>query len=199
MLAWIDLETTGLVATEHAVLEVAAIVTDDRLREVNRFHRVVYWSPAKLLKRLRADSTEDQLAIAAASMKIDRAVIDLHAKNALWAEVSASAHALRVVDEELADFLVQFSVGPDGQKAQLAGSSIWLDRAFMPVSLPCSLRQLHYRCLDVTTLNEAARRFWPQLYQGRPSKKEFHRALPDIEDSLALCRYYAHHNWAVTP
>jgi oligoribonuclease len=61
----------------------------------------------------------------------------------------------------------------------------------MSVHLPRALRQLHYRCVDVTTLNELARRFWPRLHQFVPSKREIHRAMPDIEDSLALCRYYA--------
>jgi oligoribonuclease len=197
MLAWIDLEATGLVATEHAVLEVAAIVTDDSLQEVGRFHRVVYWPQAKLFALLGADSTEEQFAHAATLMQIDPVVIDLHAKNGLWAEVAVSTHVLADVDDQLADLLGKLSVGQDAQKAQIAGSSIWLDRAFMTVSLPRALRQLHYRCLDVTSLNECARRFWPQLYLGLPHKREIHRAMPDIEDSLALCRYYAGQHWGV--
>jgi oligoribonuclease len=195
MLAWIDLETTGLVASEHAVLEVAAIVTDDHLQEVGRFHRVVHWTQAKLLAHLGSDSTEDQFADAAYLMKIDSIVIKLHAKSDLWAAAATSTHALTNVDEQLAAFLEQFSIGPDGQRAQIAGSSIWLDRSFMTVSLPRALRQLHYRCLDVTSLNELARRFWPRLHQGVPGKREIHRALPDIEDSLELCRYYAAQRW----
>ena len=191
MLAWIDLETTGLVATEHSILEVAAIVTDDQLREVGRFQRVIYWKHAKLLTHLGADSSEDQFATAADLTKIDQVVIKLHAKSGLWAEAAASPHTLINVDEQLADFLAKSSVGQDAQKAQIAGSSIWLDRSFMSVSLPRALLQLHYRCLDVTTLNEFSRRFCPQLYQGVPGKRERHRAMSDIEDSLALCRYYA--------
>ncbi len=191
MIAWIDLESTGLVASAHAVLEVAAIVTDERLREVDRFHRVVHWPQAKLLSHLAPDSTEDQLEIAATSMKIDRVVVELHAKSGLWAESSESVHTLPDVDDQFANFLAQTSVGADAKKAQLAGSSIWLDRSFMAVSLPRALRQLHYRNIDVTTLNELARRFWPWLLQNLPGKRENHRATPDIEDSLALCRYYA--------
>jgi oligoribonuclease len=144
-----------------------------------------------LQRHLRADSTEDQFGIAATLMKIDRIVIEMHARSGLWEESGTSVHALTDVDDQLADFLARTSVGQDTQKAQIAGSSIWLDRAFMTVSLPCALRQLHYRCVDVTTLNEMARRFWPRLHQGRPSKRESHRALSDIEDSLALGRYYA--------
>jgi oligoribonuclease len=190
MLAWIDLEATGLVATEHAILEVATIMTDDRLQEVGRFQRVVHWEPAKLLVHLEVNSTEDQFALAAASMRLDPVVIELHTRNGLWAEAASSAHTLADVDDQLTNFLARISVGQNAQKAQIAGSSIWLDRSFMSVSLPRALHQLHYRCVDVTTLNELARRFWPKLYQGIPGKRGIHRAMPDIEDSLALCRYY---------
>lgn len=191
MLAWIDLEATGLIAAEHAVLEVAAIVTDDGLQEVARFHRVIYWPPAKRLSHLGANSTEDQIEHAANLTGIDRVVIGLHARNNLWKDVSESTHDLSNIDAQFADFLEQTSVGQDARRAQLAGSSIWLDRSFMSVKLPRALRQLHYKCVDVTTLNELARRFWPRLHQGIPSKREIHRAMPDIEDSLELCRYYA--------
>lgn len=191
MLAWIDLEATGLVAAKHAVLEVAAIVTDDTLCEVGRFHRVVHWPPAALLAHLGADSPEEDVVTATTLMKVDRVVVELHAKSGLWAEAAESTHLLTDVDDQLAEFLAQTSIGKDGQKAQIAGSSIWLDRSFMAVSLPLALGQLHYRCVDVTTLNELARRFWFRLHEGIPGKREIHRAMPDIEDSLALCRYYA--------
>lgn len=191
MLAWIDLEATGLVAAQHAVLEVAAIVTDDQLLEVGRFHRVVHWPQSALLAHLGAQSTGEEIEVAATLMKIDRVVVDLHAKSGLWAESAASTHGVTAVDDQLSEFLAQTSIGKDGQKAQIAGSSIWLDRSFMAVSLPRSLAQLHYRCVDVTTLNELARRFWFRLHEGIPGKRETHRAMPDIEDSLALCRYYA--------
>lgn len=191
MLAWIDLEATGLVAAQHAVLEVAAIVTDDQLLEVGRFHRVVHWPQSALLAHLGAQSTDDEIEVAATLMKIDRVVVDLHAKSGLWTESSASTHGVTTVDDQLAEFLAQTSIGKDGQKAQIAGSSIWLDRSFMAVSLPRSLGQLHYRCVDVTTLNELARRFWFRLHEGIPGKRAIHRAMPDIEDSLALGRYYA--------
>src|SRR4029077_10882418 len=100
----------------------------------------------------------------------------------LWAEVSRATHSLADVDEQLANFLAKLSMGQDAQRAQIAGSSIWLDRSFMTVSLPRALCQLHYKCVDVTTLNELARRFWPRLHQKVPGKREIHRAMPDIED-----------------
>lgn len=191
MIAWIDLEATGLDAAKHVILEVAAIVTDDQLLEIDRFHRVVRWVPARMLALLGPDSSEAEIKSVAAVLKIDRVVIDLHTKGGLWAEAAQSEHALADVDTQLAVFLSKTSVEPDGQKAQIAGSSIWLDRSFMSVHMPLALRQLHYRCIDVTTLNELARRCWPRLHQGRPAKREVHRAMPDIEDSLDLCRYYA--------
>lgn len=192
MIAWIDLEATGLVAASHAVLEIAAIVTDDRLREVGRFHRVIHWDDAPVFAQLGPDSTDAQIDEVTATMDIDRVVVGLHARNGLWAEAAVSQHVLADVDAQLSDFLAQLSIEPDGQRAQLAGSSIWLDRSFMAVHLPKALEQLHYRCVDVTSLNEVARRFWPRIYAGRPAKRDVHRALPDIEDSLALCRYYAY-------
>lgn len=193
-LVWIDLEATGLVPSEHAVLEVAAIMTDDRLREIGRFHRVVHWPRAAMLEHLGPDSPDAAFAIAATSTGISREVVDLHARNGLWKEAAQSLYCLAAVDEHLAEFIVQTAPSMDGAsapKALLAGSSIWFDRALMAVHLPRSLKHLHYRLIDVTTLSELSRRVWPRLHGGRPSKREVHRAMPDIEDSLALCRYYA--------
>lgn len=195
MLAWIDLEATSLVAATHTLLEVAAIVTDDQLVEVGRFHRVVHWPGAERLAHLGADSSDEAFANAAAAAEIDRVVVEMHAKNGLWSEAAKSSHSLAAVDDQLAGFLAQVAMATDattGQrvKAQIAGSSIWFDRSLMVVSLPRALEQLHYRTVDVTTLNELARRSWPRLQDGKPKRRELHRAMPDIEDSLMLCRYY---------
>jgi len=194
MLAWIDLEATSLLTTAH-VLEVAAIVTDDQLQEVDRFHRVIYWDGADGLSGLDADSPDEVVAEAALARielaRIDLVVARLHARNGLWAASYASPYLLPEVDDELAAFLARTSRGADGSTAQIAGSSIWFDRGLMAVSLPLALKQLHYRTVDVTTLNEMARRFWPSLLAGIPQKREIHRAMPDVEDSLALGRYYA--------
>lgn len=190
MLVWIDLEATSLV-TSAAILEVAAIVTDDRLLEVGRFHRVVHWRLSEQLAHLGADSSEDAFASGAAVQALDLVVVQMHARSGLWNESAKSQHSLAEVDDQLAEFLAQTARGEDGAKAQIAGSSIWFDRGLMTVSLPRALKQLHYRNVDVTTLNEMGRRFWPRLYGGVPSKRELHRAMPDIEDSLGLCRYYA--------
>jgi oligoribonuclease len=185
VIAWIDLEATGLRALTTAVLEVAAIVTDDRLHEVGRFHRVVRWPRSELLASLAHDDPAETWA------GIDRVVVDLHTRNGLWAESARSPHDPADVDGQLAEFLARTASGDAPlSKPQVGGSSIWFDRALMAVRLPRSLEQLHYRSIDVTTLSELARRFWPGLHARAPRKREIHRAMPDIEDSLALCRYY---------
>jgi oligoribonuclease len=195
VLVWIDLEATSLCVHTQVLLEVAAIMTDDRLREVGRFHRVVHWPPAEQLASLEPDSPGEAFRLDAELMGIDRVVIEMHAKNGLWTESARSPHRLTVVDNQFAEFLAQTATATDpatGQqtKAQIAGSSIWFDRLLMISSLPRALEQLHYRCVDVTTLNELARRFWPGLLGGKPCKREIHRSMSDIEDSLELCRYY---------
>jgi oligoribonuclease len=196
VLAWIDLEATSLVAAAHALLEVAAIVTDDQLAEVGRFHRVVYWEGAARLAHLGPDSPDEAFTEAAAATGINHVVVEMHARNGLWRESATSPHGLAEVDDPLAEFLAQTAMATDGAtgqvlKLQIAGSSVWFDRTLMAVSLPQALGQFHYRMIDVTTLNELARRFWSRLHGNKPHRRELHRAMPDIEDSLALCRYYA--------
>ena len=121
----------------------------------------------------------------------------MHARTGLWGESARSPHRLVDVDDQLAAFLELSLTHGEGEhttprpKAQIAGSSIWFDRGLMAVSLPRALAQLHYRSVDVTTLNELARRFWPAIHEGKPVRREIHRAVPDVEDSLSLCRYYA--------
>jgi len=202
MLVWTDLEATGLVAAVHDVLEVAVVVTDDRLREVGRFHRVIYSSIAELLVHLGAGSPRGDFEAGAAATGLDLTVVEMHARNGLWAESARSPDCLAHVDDQLAEFIERTALVTeehDGEgertsrvvQPQIAGSSIWFDRTLMQVGLPRSLAQLHYRQVDVTTLVELGRRFWPALHGGQPRKREIHRAMADVEDSLSLCRYYA--------
>ncbi len=167
MLAWVDLETTGLDPVDDDVLEIYCIVTDDSLNEVARFHRVVHSS--------REFSS------------LSSVVQDMHLSNGLWKEVKAISSVHRsAADNDFAAFLREHAKG-----APLAGSTIGFDREFMRVHLPQSLAAVHYRSLDVTSLNEVARRFWPGLYENRPVNKEkAHRAMDDIEESLRVARHY---------
>ncbi|MGN6103517.1 MAG: oligoribonuclease [Kofleriaceae bacterium] len=208
MLLWIDLETTGLDASTDHVLEVAAIVTDDNLDEVARFHRVVY-SP-------RADKVCHALAtgLVAPGMHhtVAQAVVEMHAKTGLWAE-SRRGQALATVDSDLAEFIKNHATRVDERPEtdpvriragyatrqtrvppQLAGSTISFDRAFMATRLPTAERALHYRNVDVTSFNEVARRFWPAIHESRPRADDgAHRAMVDIELSIAQLKYYLAH------
>lgn len=215
MLVWLDLETTGLKATNHHILEVAAIVTDDDLREVARMQRVVYYPHAATIVEL-LDEGRDYGTIHAAILRRfefgatpDEYVLAMHDKNGLWRDC-VNGLALDTVDRDLAAFVTKYGVkmvvepiGPDGTSLmkrvtpQLAGSTISFDRAFINAYLPrlASEDVLHYRNLDVSTFNETARRFWKDVHKGRPNAgraKELaaHRGMADIEESIATFKYY---------
>lgn len=189
MLVWIDLETTGLVASKERVLEVACIITDDRLNEVARFERVT--NEARFV-----DFTQ-----------VDPFVIEMHFANGLWRESllkgSAYANSLLAADMELAQFIVAHAhvkrtiTKDDGttkevvDKPQLAGSTISFDRAFLDVHFVRAANELHYRNVDVSSFNEVAKRVWPYTFEGRPRDGgSKHRAMDDIVNSLSVMRHY---------
>jgi len=178
MLAFLDLETSGLDVDHDEILEVACLVIDDQLStEVARYHAVV--------------RTEREF------YEMSEVVRDMHTKNGLWAEVQDDSIALPIdlVDRELSRFLRDHAVELDQDtlmRPQLAGNGIHFDRAFMRRYLRRAEAELHYRQLDITGINEMARRFCSPLFEGRPqTPKRKHRALDDVLESLATARYYA--------
>ena len=195
MLAFLDLETEGLSPAKHRVLEVACIVTDDALTEVARFHRVCR-TPTQFYE-------------------LDEFIRDMHTKNGLWKETQippsrtrtvtgdeyTGAWGIEFVDGALAEFLRDHAVKlgkddkgrPTVDRPQLAGNSIHFDRGFMKVHMPNAEAELHYRMLDVSSINELMRRANKPVWEGRPRTAETaaHRAMPDAEESLRVCRYYA--------
>lgn len=198
MLIFVDLETTGLnprggdewTDTGDTILEVAAIVTNDDLAEVARFHRVTSEARRHPLHQ------------------VDPFVRQMHVDNGLWNESilavelpdGGSAH-LMDVDDDFSRFIAEHCYGTvpiEGtvlepkHGPQLAGNTVSFDRGFMEVHLPKSAALLHYRSLDVTALNETARRFWPEVHASRPRQATAaHRAMPDVEHSLWILRYYS--------
>lgn len=181
MLAFLDMETTGLDVEHDDVLEVACLVTDDRLAEVARYHAVVM-------------ACREFYAL-------PEVVRDMHTKNGLWAEANGpGAKPLLVVDQELSQFLRDHAVKIEDRgdrtviaRPQLAGNGIHFDRAIMRRCLRRAEAELHYRQLDVTSVNELVRRSWPELFDDRPGpvRESAHRAMADVEDSLAVARHYA--------
>lgn len=215
-IAWIDTETTGLNPLTSQLLEVACIITDDALNEIARYHAVVYASVSARVvdeiarfSRISVEATGvrqpgtrgETYADVEASTGINRGVVEMHHKNDLWAE-STRGLALDTVDRELEAFLRANAIekttfGPDGTSKftlpQLGGSTVSFDRSFIDAYLRRTSSALHYRNLDVTTLNETARRFWPELHDARPQPSEdakAHRAMADIEASIATYKYY---------
>lgn len=191
-LIFLDLETTGLnhrQAPFDRILEIAVIVTDDALQEVGRFQRVT--SEAR-----NTDFT-----------KVDPFVLTMHAKTGLWAESLVApdmpingdaSHRLDHVERAVDDFLNWCLPPPpaDGQRAQrsiLAGNTISFDREFIRAWLPRIEARLHYRMYDVSSLNEFAMRTRRPVWEARPRCDEgsAHRAMADVENSLACARHYA--------
>lgn len=186
MIVWVDLETSGL-EDHDRILEVACVVTDDALVEQARFHAVT--------------SEAQNVDVS----KMDEEVVRMHLASGLWQEsllkryeaedTSLGTHgpwSHGQVEVLLARFLNE-TLGPGfdyTRRPCVAGSSVWFDVAFLRRCMPAILSYVDWHLYDVSTLNEVARRAWPELYKVRPESRWLHRAVPDIEDSLALARYY---------
>jgi oligoribonuclease len=181
MLAFLDLETSGLDVEHDDVLEVACLVIDDLLvQEVARYHAVV--------------GTDREF------YELPEVVRDMHTKSGLWVEVQDEkiARPIDQVDRELACFLREHAVKIEQAanrttlvRPQLAGNGIHFDRGFMRRCLRRAEAELHYRQLDVTSVNELMRRFCPAVYEARPKPSQSaHRAMDDVLESLSVARHY---------
>jgi oligoribonuclease len=205
MLCWTDLETTGLRADECDVLEIAAIITTDDFTEVARMERVVYYRRASdIVEQLVRQRSANEISELTG---IDPYVISMHDKNGLWRACTHGV-ALDTVDRDLAEFVrthgttteeyIDEKTGAPKVRTitpQLAGSTISFDRAFIDRHLPRFAGTLHYRNLDVSTLNEMARRCFRGIYDARPNAKQgkenaAHRGMADIEESIAVFKHY---------
>ena len=167
-LVWIDLEMTGLDPERDVILEIATIITDDDLREV---------------------AVGPELAIAASPAQLD--AMDEwnqshHGASGLIDRVRGSPHAMADAEGLTLDFVKQH-VAADA--APLCGNTIWQDRRFLARHMPALERHLHYRNIDVSSIKELARRWRPDLAEGF-TKRNAHRALADIRESIAELAYY---------
>lgn len=170
MLVWIDLETQGLDEQVHQILEVALVVTDDDLNEVSMFTTLVQ----------EYDGLErDQL---------ETVVNEMHTKNGLYEALdNLNVGPTR---EQVEQRLIGVLMAAGAEKCVLAGSTISFDRAFLKRWMPDFHELLHYRNVDVSTINELARRWRPEVYEGRPQGDKAHRALADVRVSIETLRYY---------
>jgi oligoribonuclease len=178
-LVWIDLEMTGLDPAHDEIVEIAAIVTDGELTELDAGVSFVVRPP--------------DLAILEG---MDPIVVAMHTESGLLADIPGGAPLAQAGMAVLA--YVQGHV-PEARRAPLAGSSVYVDRGFLARHLPELDGHLHYRLVDVSTIKELARRWYPRAYYNAPAKTGGHRALADIRESIAELRYYRQTLFVPTP
>ena len=169
MLAWMDLEMTGLDPGRHVIVEIATLITDDELTVLAEGPDLV------------VHTTDEQLAL------MDKVVLGMHTRSGLLEAMKNSTTTLAEAGAQTLEFLRAHL--PAGQ-VPLCGNSIGTDRRFLAAFLPEIESHLHYRSVDVSTVKELARRWYPVAVAAAPRKAGGHRALDDIRESIEELRYY---------
>jgi oligoribonuclease len=169
-LVWLDLEMTGLDVARHTIVEIAVLVTDAQLVPLDEGIDLVVH--------------QDEAALS----EMDDYVRAMHTRSDLLPEIRAATLTLADAGTEALDYVKRHV--PEPATAPLCGNSIGVDRRFLDQYLPELDGYVHYRNIDVSTLKELCRRWYPEIYRHRPSKKETHRALADINESIAELAYY---------
>jgi oligoribonuclease len=170
LLVWIDCEMTGLDLGKDKLIEVAALVTDPELNVLGDGIDLV----------IHADD--------AALDAMPEVVRDMHAKSGLTDEVRRSAITMAEAEEAVLAYVREFV--PNPRTAPLCGNSIATDRGFLARDMPVLDAHLHYRMIDVSSIKELCRRWYPRVYFGQPAKGLAHRALADIRESIRELEYY---------
>jgi oligoribonuclease len=169
-LVWVDCEMTGLDLHRDVLIEIAALVTDSELRILDEGIDLVIKAPDELLDTMQP------------------VVQQMHAHSGLTDAVRASSVTVAEAEQLVLDHL-RVHV-PDARTVPLCGNSIATDRAFLARDMPELDGFLHYRMVDVSSIKELARRWYPRVYFSQPQKGLAHRALADIKESIRELRYY---------
>ncbi|MCN0154177.1 oligoribonuclease [Salinispora arenicola] len=170
LLVWIDCEMTGLDLGSDKLIEVAALVTDPDLNVLGEGVDVV----------IHADE--------AALDKMPEIVATMHAKSGLTEEVRRSTVGLAEAEDLILDYVTSHVKDP--RTAPLCGNSIATDRGFIARDMPRLDNHLHYRMIDVSSIKELCRRWYPRVYFSQPQKGLAHRALADVRESIRELEYY---------
>jgi oligoribonuclease len=170
VLVWMDLEMTGLDPGRHVIVEIATLITDDELVTVAEGPDIV----------VHAD--DEQLA------QMDGVVRRMHTRSGLLAAIEASSISPAEAGRQTLEFLRAHIETP--RSVPLCGNSIGTDRRFLATYLPEVDDFLHYRSIDVSSIKELCRRWYPDVLAQAPTKAETHRALDDIRESIAELAYY---------
>lgn len=168
-IVWIDCEMTGLDAHQDALIEVAALVTDFELTVLGDGIDIVIKPPAEALAQM------------------GDFVRDMHTTSGLLDELDSGV-TLEEAQQRVLAYITEYV--PEAGKAPLGGSTVGTDRIFLARDMPDLERYLHYRIVDVSSIKELSRRWYPRVYFSSPEKCGGHRALADIRESIAELRYY---------
>ena len=179
MLVWMDLEMTGLDHTSDVIVEIATLITDDDLNIVAEGPDLV----------VHAD--DDALA------GMDPVVVAMHTKSGLLELIKASTISLAEAGEQTLAFIREHV--PEERSVPLCGNSIGTDRRFLAAYLPEIEEYLHYRSIDVSSVKELVKRWYPELDANRPKGHGSHRALDDIRESVRELVYYREHVFVEAP
>jgi oligoribonuclease len=168
-IVWIDCEMTGLDLGADALVEVAAVVTDSELNVLGEGVDVLITPPAEALEQM------------------GDFVREMHTTSGLLEELPGGT-TMADAQARVLDYIRTWV--PEPGKAPLAGNSIGTDKTFLERDMPELVAHLHYRVVDVSSIKELARRWYPRVYFASPAKTGGHRALGDILDSIDELRYY---------
>ena len=161
---------TGLDPSRHVIVEIATLITDDELN-------LIAEGPDLVVQASDAELAE-----------MDDFVRNMHQRSGLLDQITASTTTLAEAGRQTLAFLQEHI--PEPRSVPLCGNSIGTDRRFLSVALPEIEEFLHYRSVDVSTIKELARRWYPEQHDEMPRKESGHRALDDIRESLAELRYW---------
>jgi len=170
MLVWMDLEMTGLDHTSDVIVEIATIITDDDLQILAEGPDLVVHQPDDVLARM------------------DPFVVDMHTRSGLLDEIKASEISLEAAGAATLEFIKEHV--PEPASVPLCGNSIGTDRRFLAAALPDIENHLHYRSIDVSSVKELVKRWYPGVDASRPRGQGSHRALDDIRESIREMQYY---------
>ena len=168
-IVWIDCEMTGLSLERDALIEVAALVTDYELNQLGDGIDLVIKPPAEALEQM------------------DDFVRGMHTTSGLLADLDRGI-TLEDAQAQVLSYVREWV--PEARKAPLGGNTVGTDRGFLARDMPELEAHLHYRVIDVSSIKELSRRWYPRAYFNAPKKSGGHRALADIRESIAELRYY---------
>jgi oligoribonuclease len=168
-LVWIDCEMTGLDYALDALIEIACVVTDFDLNPLGEGIDLVIKPPAEAVEHM------------------DDFVRSMHERSGLLDQLD-SGITLAMAESQVLDYIKQHCA--EGSRPPLAGNTVATDRAFIARDMPTLDAFLHYRIVDVSSIKELSRRWYPRVYFASPAKRGNHRALADIQESIEELRYY---------